>query len=266
MRCITWLLVWLFCGSLGIASLEVSAQQPPSRCEVLTPRTNVSVQIVSNGYPKPVYYDGSYRWIEGRPGERFVFQITNHNGFAVGVIPSADGHSLTSDGRASASHPAYLIEPYGTITVSIWRETLAGGRELFFTSVDNSLAARKGDRRNIGVLGVLVWQLEDRAQIIVPNRKDGRGEEKSKAGAPAAGDSDQIYNSQGIGVGAGQYQSDQAALTDRYRRIRILGTISIYYDDYDGLIRAGVPVQQPYPLDRRRSNPFPGEYKGVRIP
>ncbi|HMW02633.1 MAG TPA: hypothetical protein PKE58_21020, partial [Acidobacteriota bacterium] len=66
--------------------------------------------------------------------------------------------------------------------------------------------------------------------------------------------------------GAGQYQSDQAALTDRYRRIRILGTISIYYDDYDGLIRAGVPVQQPYPLDRRRSNPFPGEYKGVRIP
>jgi hypothetical protein len=76
--------------------------------------------------------------------------------------------------------------------------------------------------------------------------------------------------SSGIGVGAGDRVDDQAYLTDRYRRVRVLDTTSIYYDDRRGLERAGVDVDQydlPYPPDRRRSDPFPdGGYRGVRVP
>lgn len=237
-------------------------RQPPLRC-IETESTNVRVEIVIEGRTAPFYPDGRYQWIEGRRGERFAFRLTNNNPFPVGVILSADGQSLTADGRAASSHPAYVIDPGGTETISVWREDLRGGRELVFTDVDRSLAALKGDRRNIGVLGVLVWRLEDRARIEQPVPITP----KSGEGAPAARDDQRAG---GIGVGAGDRVDDRAYLTDRYRRVRVLGTVSIYYDDREGLRRAGVDITrypEPVPIDRRRSDPFPdGGYEGVRIP
>ena len=142
-------------------------RQSPLRC-IEPVSTNVRVEIVIEGQPATVYPDGRFQWIEGRRGDRFAFRLTNNNGFPVGVVLSADGQSLTADGRATPKHPAYVIGPYETETISVWREDLRGGRELVFTSVDRSLAARKGDTRNIGVLGVLVWQLEDKMRIQPP--------------------------------------------------------------------------------------------------
>lgn len=261
------------CFCVGVAALLgiVRAQQIKTRPEIIQGRVPVQVEVVVEGFPKPVYYDGPYRWIEGRAGEHFAFRITNPNSFPVGVIPSADGQSLTADGRASASHPAYVIEPYNSLTVSIWREDLNGGRELVFAPIDQSLAALKGDRRNIGVLGVLVWQLEDRYRPPVPLLEDGRADKKSKAGAPSSApssrDSSNAKEEGGIGVGVGGRVNDQAYLTNRFRRVRVLGTVAIYYDDFQGLIRAGVNVNQHgHPIDRRHSDPFPGEYRGVKIP
>lgn len=237
-------------------------RQPPLRC-IEPESTNVRVEIVIEGQPATVYPDGRYQWIEGRRGERFAFRLTNNNGFPVGVVLSADGQSLTADGRATPRHPAYVIGPYETETISVWREDLRGGRELVFTSVDRSLAARKGDTRNIGVLGVLVWQLEDKVRIQPPVPMT---REEDRSGAKAG--RDDAAAAPGIGVGTGDRVDDQAYLTDRFRRVRIMGTHSIYYDDRAGLLRAGINVDrypEPVPIDRRRSEPFP-DYQGVRIP
>lgn len=245
-----------------VSSLADVRRQPPMRC-IEPEQTNVRVEIVIEGSPATVYPDGRFQWIEGRRGERFAFRLTNNNGFPVGVVLSADGQSLTADGRATPKHPAYVIGPYETETISVWREDLRGGRELVFTSVDRSLAARKGDTRNIGVLGVLVWQLEDKLRIQPPvpmSREDDRS--GAKAGR------DEAAAAPGIGVGTGDRVDSQAYLTDRFRRVRVLGTVSIYYDDRAGLLRAGVDIDrypEPVPIDRRRSEPFP-DYQGVRIP
>lgn len=238
--------------------------------ELVSPRSNVQVEVVADGRPLVVYRDGPYRWIEGYRGQRFAFRITNRNSFPVGVIPSADGQSLTADGRAAAGNPAYVVEPYGSLVVSVWREDLGGGRELVFTDVDSSLAARKGDRRNIGVLGVLVWQLEERhrpqPQIDTPRAERAPGSSDARAGK-SSGEVEGGAPSAGIGVGAGGRVSDPAYLTTRFRRVRVLDTIAIYYDDRAGLARAGVNLNQHggHPHDRRNSEPFP-EYRGVRIP
>lgn len=238
--------------------------------EIVAGRANVQVEIVVDGRPATVYRDGGYRWIEGRRGESFSFRVTNRNSFPVGVIPSADGQSLTADGRAGAANPAYVVDAYGSMTISVWREDLKGGRELVFTDVDRSLAARKGDRRNVGVLGVLVWELQDRERPPVISRDDRAKGEGGRPGAArkSAPSSSASEDSAGIGVGAGDRVSDPAFLTSRYRRVRVLDTVAIYYDDRDGLLRAGVDLgqyrKQP---DRRGSEPFPnGGYQGVKIP
>lgn len=244
-------------------------RRPPATIEAgEADATNVKVEVIVDGAPAPVYRDGAYRWVEGRRGERFAFRVTNRNSFPVGVILSADGQSLTADGRASAENPAYVIGPGASETVSVWREDLAGGRELVFTDVDRSLAALKGDRRNIGVLGALVWRLEDtrppRPVPITP-----RDAERSAPSAASKGGATSEDRASGIGVGAGDRVDDRAYLTDRYRRVRVLGSVAIYYDDYDGLVRAGVdvrPRREIRPPDRRTADPFPGEYRGVRVP
>ena len=234
---------------------------------------NVQVEVLVGGRPAVVYRDGPYRWIEGRSGQQFAFRIVNRNRFPVGVIPSADGQSLTSDGRAGAKDPAYVIGPYDSLTVSVWREDLRGGRELIFTDIARSLAARKGDKRNIGVLGVCVWQLADRESPrpvpIVPKGADGA--RRSEGAEPSASSDEMVRppDTGGIGVGAGDRVTDNAFLTDRYRRVRVLDTVAIYYDDRQGLERAGVDLNQyrRLPPDRRTSDPFPdGAYRGVRIP
>src|SRR5262245_54887508 len=92
--------------------------------ELVCDRANVLVEILVEGRPTIFYRDGRFRWVEGRRGERFAFRVTNRNGFPVGVILSADGQSLTADGPASSSHPAYVIDAYGALTVSVWREDL----------------------------------------------------------------------------------------------------------------------------------------------
>ena len=263
----------------------VEAHRPAPVSWVDSSPANVRVEIVVEGASTVVYRDGGFRWIEGRRGDRFAFRVTNHNRFPVGAILSADGQSLTADGPARDSHPAYVIEPHGQITIGLWREDLGGGRELVFTDVARSLAARKGDTRNVGVLGVLVWRLEEkRPQTPAPITRDDRSNRPygAESGAPADAappaashggrqierDKSARPDAPGIGVGAGDRVRDEAYLTDRYRRVRVLGTISVYYDDRYGLERAGVDLNQyydPIPVDRRRSDPFP-EYRGVRIP
>lgn len=258
-----------------------AAPQVPARSgcgepcgELVSGRANVLVEIVVEGRPSVLYRDGRYRWVEGRKGDRFAFRVTNRNGFPVGVILSADGQSLTADGPASSKHPAYVIDPYDSLTVGVWREDMNGGRELVFTSVDGSLAARKGDRRNIGVLGALVWQLADREPPRpIPMQRDERdksasGGARKSAGAPSSSAEIRPDDS-GIGVGAGNRVSDPAFMTNRYRRIRVLDEIAIYYDDRRGLEQAGVDLTQYRDRngDRRGSDPFPnGGYQGVRIP
>lgn len=255
------------CPLTGCVSSQADVRRPqPTRCVEVQP-TNVRVEIVIEGSPATVYPDGGFRWIEGRQGERFSFRLTNNNGFPVGVVLSADGQSLTADGPATPKHPAYVLAPYETQSISVWREDLRGGRELMFTSVDRSLAARKGDRRNIGVLGVLVWQLEDKVRIQPPVPMNGEGAHRSKSGRDDRS-ADSAAAQPGIGVGTGNRVDDQAYMTDRYRRVRVLGTVSLYYDDRAGLLRAGVDIDRygdPVPIDRRRSDPFP-DYQGVRIP
>jgi hypothetical protein len=239
--------------------------------EVDSRGANVQLSILIEGRPTIVYRDGPYRWIEGRSGQRFAFQVVNRNAFPVAVIPSADGQSLTSDGRAGANDPAYIIDPFGSLNVSVWREDLQGGRELVFTDVARSLAARKGDRRNVGVLGLCVWQLAEREAPrplpIDPGRGRAHGERDGRPAAPS--DIVRQPDTPGIGVGAGGRVTDRAYLTDRYRRVRVLDTIAVYYDDREGLVRAGVDLGQYrrlYP-DRRGADPFPeGGYRGVRIP
>ncbi len=232
--------------------------------------SSVDVVILVDGTPVPFLLDGPYRWIEGKVGERFSFRMYNPHPFPVGVIPSADGQSLTADGRAAADHPAYVIRPYETLTVGLWREDLNGGRTLVFSPVNRSLAAMKGDRRNIGVLGVLVWQLEDRtAARPVPINPGATGGQSKDARIPPASSKDSANSraGEGLGVGYGGRVDDRAYLTDRYRRVRVLGTVAIYYDDCEGLARAGVLPGCTHPLmDRRHATPFPGTYRGVRIP
>ena len=272
---------WLAVVALGVLPAcaylagPADARRPAPLRSVDSPSANVRVEIVVEGEPAVVYRDRQYRWVEGRRGDRFAFRVTNLNSFPVGVILSADGQSLTADGRASASHPAYVIEAGQCETVSIWRQDLDGGRELVFTDVERSLAARKGDRRNIGVLGVLVWQLADQylpPPPPVPIDREGRPPRSASGrdeAAPKAG-AERREDDRGIGVGAGGRRDDRAYLTDRYRRVRMLGDISIYYDDRTGLERAGVDLGQygdPVVIDRRRADPFPtGGDEGVRIP
>ena len=105
------------------------------------------------GYSMSAAQVGGQRYVLGEEGQRYKLQITNNSGYRYEVVASVDGLDVIDGQTASFNKRGYIIEPWGTITIDGWRtsdNTIAAFR---FSGMEDSYAERKGQGRNIGVVG-----------------------------------------------------------------------------------------------------------------
>ncbi|MEM6291518.1 MAG: hypothetical protein AAGA54_09645 [Myxococcota bacterium] len=101
---------------------------------------------------------GGQRYAIGKPGKRYELEIVNHTGRRYEVVASVDGLDVIDGGRASTNKRGYVLEPFETLVIDGWRtsdDTVAAFR---FDHVADSYAARTGEGRNIGVIGVALFE------------------------------------------------------------------------------------------------------------
>jgi len=106
-----------------------------------------------SGYAMSSAQVGNKRYVVGQPGQRYKLTVQNNSAQRFEVVASVDGLDVIDGQAASFAKRGYILDPWSSITVDGWRtgnDTVAAFR---FSGMEDSYADRKGDGRNIGVIG-----------------------------------------------------------------------------------------------------------------
>ena len=256
---------------LALVALITSACSPLSA----SPLVDVSVVDRDTGEWLREYPHRGDTWVAGTPGDRYGVRLSNTTGERVLVVLSVDGINAVSGETASPSQAGYVLEPWESTEIAGWRKSLDDIAQFVFTDLGDSYAARTGRPRNVGVIGVAVFQ-ESRPRYYpapVPQaarEPEYRRDAAKAASAPSANGMarEQAADSaarQSIGTGHGQREWAPVGQTSFVRATRSPAQVSeLRYDDRRRLLAMGVvPRDYDYQRhDRRDGQPraFPNGF------
>jgi hypothetical protein len=115
----------------------------------------VSVRLLDeNGVPLPGANFGGQDYVAGADGQRYVIQIENHTNNRFEAVATVDGLDVIDGKDGSVTKRGYLINPWATLQIDGFRRSQSAVAAFRFGAVKDSYAARKGNDRNVGVIGV----------------------------------------------------------------------------------------------------------------
>lgn len=162
--------------------------------------SDVSVAVESpSGGAFNTFWHGGQVFIEGRMGERYNLRVSNNTGERIEAVVTVDGRDVVSGDLGDyRKQRGYVIEPYGSVVIEGYRQSLDHVAAFRFADVHAGYSSRRGTPQHSGVIGVAVFH-EDRPRLSrrpvtpTPVRPydpyypyGGAREEASGRGAPAA--------------------------------------------------------------------------------
>jgi hypothetical protein len=276
--------------ALAFAALPACAAAQSSRAGPY------SVELVDDdGRALPTFSHRGQIWVLGTLGERYGVRVRNGSARRVEVVISVDGRDAVSGAPAGWSSRGYVVEPWGELDVDGFRTSLAEVAAFRFSSVASSYAARRGDARAVGVVGVAVFA--ERAPrpppppVEIPYGRAAPAPEAggsadapaaSKAEPPAAAPSPgrardalaEREDRRGLGTEFGEAVGSRAYRVEFERAsARPDAVLAVRYDDRAGLVAQGIDVDgaraggddtwrrahaEPFPRDPGFAAPPPG--------
>ncbi|MFT3756529.1 MAG: hypothetical protein QM769_11405 [Pseudoxanthomonas sp.] len=250
-------------------------------CAPLAARDLVTLSVVDRdtGHTLPQYPHRSDTWVAGAPGHRYGVRMTNNTGRRVLVVLSVDGVNAVSGQTADPSQTGYVLDPWESAEISGWRKSLDEIAQFVFTDLGDSYAARTGRPRNVGVIGIAVFEEKPRYIRPTPVPAPPIARERSSAGnapAPSAraeaeaapASSTKAITSDGIarqqtGTGHGQREWSPIGQTQFVRASRNPAQVSeLRYDETRRLIALGIVPRTGPTVPGRRDVPraFPSGF------
>ncbi len=231
-----------------------------------------SVEVLVNGSPLEQYPGRGRMYVEAVAGAEYALRITNPLPDRVAVALAVDGLN-TIDARHTSPQGAskWVIQPYGSITISGWQMSSTRARRFYFTTERDSYAAKIGRAEDVGIITAAFFRERRPVSVVPPPRpleneraetskdkSDGparssraQGQGRDRAAAPVQSESDE-YAATGIGRSVDHdVRWTQMDLEDRPATI-----VSLRYEYRPALVRLGIlprPPQYPTPdpLPRR---------------
>ncbi len=277
---------------LALAALPGLARAHPQQAPAR--QGPYSLELVDDtGRALPTFSHLGRTWVLGVPGQRYLLRVRNGSGRRIEVVASVDGRDVV-DGRPAAwEKRGYLVEPFGETTIDGYRLSGEAVAAFRFGSVRDSYAARMGDARDVGVIGVAVFP--ERAVAWRPRPSPGqpwdadagagRGEPRSEAGPPPSAQGSVRAESApapearrslergrpGLGTEfAERHDSHVEEVPFQRAAGRPAAVLTVRYDDRPGLLAAGVDLD-PWARERRdeawrRENATPFRSSGYAAP
>ena len=249
--------------------LILAALLATSACTQLSARPLVEMTVVDRdrGDWLPQYRHRGDTWIAGMPGHRYAVRLTNTTGRRVLVVLSVDGINAVTGQTASASQGGYVLNPWETTEINGWRKSLDDVAQFVFTDLGDSYAARTGRPRNVGVIGIAVFEEARPRYVPYPSpapidRDNGYSRAEEKAAAPAVAESRTADAArQGIGTGHGEREWSPVGETDFERASRSPAQVAeVRYDEERRLAALGI-LPRPYWRQRdEASRAFPSGF------
>jgi hypothetical protein len=272
---------------LSVHALLVLACATPSKRAQASLRDQdgpYHVEVLVDGAPAPTFFHQGETWVMGRMGDRYEIKVENRSDRRVEAVVSVDGRDVVDGKRASFGKRGYLVQAWGDVVIDGYRLSQREAAAFRFSSVPRSYAARLGDARDVGVIGVAIFPERPRPMplprpLLREDSRAERGPSDQAAGAPAAPSAEargksSAFRDEGdhLGTEFGE-RRDSPVYEVEFQRAgsRPAAVLGVRYDDRDGLIAAGVPVEPVYSqydevLRRRHARPFPAERRFAQPP
>lgn len=268
-------IVALTAGLLACATPSVTPARPEAAASRWGP---YELELVDEGgVGLPTFEHRRRAYVLGQLGQRYLVRVRNGSWRRIEVVVSVDGRDVV-DGRPAAwQKRGYLVEPYGEVRIDGFRLSGEAVAAFRFSSVPRSYAARMGDARDVGVIGVAVFP--ERAPRppapLRPLEREPASDAASRAGAkaseaapsanapsgPTARSERQGAERPGLGTEFAEEHASYAQQVPFEReRARPDAVLTLRYDDRQGLLALGVPVdgrvQRGDPWLRESAEPF----------
>lgn len=241
--------------------------------------------ILVDGQSLEEYNARGKSYVEALAGKEYEIRVRNPLPYRVAVALSVDGlNTIDAQHTTAWNASKWVIEPYGSITISGWQMSSERARHFYFTSERDSYGARLGQTSNLGnISAVFFRERRPRPIPITPRRppqiydEDGRlnkdeapradGVESSadRAESPASGgDAKSMRRGQAMpqpddeyaATGIGRSVQNDVRWVNMDLDSRPAAEVLIRYEYYGALVRLGVlprRYERPDPLRRRES-------------
>jgi hypothetical protein len=239
----------LACVAVKPAQASPSAQSGPYTMEL----------VDEHGAQLPTYVQHGRTYVLGLKGQRYAVRIRNGSWRRVEAVVSVDGRDVLDGRPASSDKRGYLVDARGEVLIDGFRLSEASVAAFRFSDVSSSYAARMGNARDVGVIGVAVFPERVRP---VPHRRyplgsgsadersrssagtgSGAGKKSAPSSAPEARADASAAERPGLGTEFGEERSSAAYSVHFERQNRFPSAmLTARYNDRDGLLALGIDV------------------------
>ncbi|HKE20686.1 MAG TPA: hypothetical protein VKB80_37690 [Kofleriaceae bacterium] len=133
-------------------------------------RSPYHVELIgADGRPLATYERGDRFYVLGQSGDRYSIRVVNPTGRRVEALISVDGLDVIDGEDADfARKRGYVVPPGGDLVVDGFRTSTTQVAAFRFSSVGSSYAELKGKGRNVGVIGVAIFEEKEQPAIAAP--------------------------------------------------------------------------------------------------
>ncbi len=141
----------------GCARSDRGVVSPAHTTPVGASAVTVTVEDVG-GYALPTFAHLGELYVQGQNGEGYAIRLTNNSPARVEAVVTVDGRDVVSGQLGNYNKQrGYIIEPFGSIRIDGFRQSLTHVAEFRFSDVAASYGARMGTPQHAGVIGVAVF-------------------------------------------------------------------------------------------------------------
>ena len=231
---------------------------------------DVTIFDRTSGRLLPVYMADGRHYVAGKPGDEYEIRIRNQTGADILAVVSVDGVNAITGETASPAQSGYVLGVGRLLPIRGWRKDLTRTAAFYFTSLDDSYAARTGRPDDVGVIGVALFKRKPQPPVYLEQRskredaasgaaRDAQSGRADSSPPPASAEaemrSQQMPAEKGLGTGHGRNETSHARYTSFERESEHPNEIvAIHYDSHANLVARGIirePARDPHPFPAR---------------
>lgn len=156
---------------LLLVLISCAAPRPAASQPLESRQGAYELQVLVDGRPVRTFAHDGETHVLGHAGDRYLLRVLNRSGRRVEAVVSVDGLDVI-DGQPAdfSTKRGYLVPAYGHVDIEGWRVSAREAAAFRFGAVSESYAAKTGNARNVGVIGVAVFPERERPRpnLYVP--------------------------------------------------------------------------------------------------